>query len=294
MSASTSSLSRASQANYGLISALGTASLPAPSFVFLGEVRSRRAPSISATILTKDSAFWLPDVLKSLEWCDEIVILDTGSSDDTLAIAGRHPKVSLHRLAGPFPGFGRAHHRAVALARNDWNLSIDSDEIVSTELTDEIMALPLDPCVVYSVPFHNFFNYRRITSCGWSPDRHARLFNRTATNFCEDDVHEKVQTEHLAVQTLHHPIRHYSYESLDDYLRKMRSYGLLFAEQNAGRKSSRPAKAMTHSVWAFLKSYVLQRGCLQGYEGLVISAYKAHTAFWKYLLLHEANRRCRA
>ena len=294
MSASTSSLSRASQTNYGFISGLGTASPPAPSSAFLVEVRSRQTPPISATILTKDSASRLPDVLRSLEWCDEIVILDTGSSDDTLAIAGRHPKVSLHRLAGPFPGFGRAHHRAVALARNDWILSIDSDEIVSTELTDEIMALPLDPCVVYSVPFHNFFNYRRITSCGWSPDRHARLFNRTATNFCEDDVHEKVQTEHLAVQALHHPIRHYSYESLDDYLRKMRSYALLFAEQNAGRKSSRPAKAMTHSVWAFLKSYVLQRGCLQGYEGLVISAYKAHTAFWKYLLLHEANRRCRA
>ena len=246
---------------------------------------------ISATILTKNSAARLDEVLRSLAWCDEVVVLDTGSTDGTLALASRHPNVVAHRLAGPFPGFGRAHRHAVALARHDWILSIDSDEVVSSELAAEIAALPLDARTVYTLPFHNFFNGRFITSCGWYPDRHERLFNRTVTNFCVSEVHERVGTAQLSVRNLRHAVRHYSYESTDDFLRKMRAYSQLFATQHAGRKSSGPLKAVARSAWTFAKSYLLQRGFLQGREGLVISAYKAQTVFWKYLLLHEANRR---
>jgi len=123
------------------------------------------------------------------------------------------------------------------------------------------------------------------------PDRHERLFNRTVTNFCASEVHEKVRTEKLTVHRLRHPVYHFSYDSVDDFLRKMRTYSQLFAQQNAGRKSSGPGKAVARSLWAFVKSYGLQRGFLQGYEGLVISAYKAQTVFWKYLLLCEATRR---
>ncbi len=286
---------------------ISTSALPVPASHFENNLtrqafaparpahRSRLAPRaftpISATILTKNSAARLDEVLAALRWCDEVIVLDTGSTDDTCAIAQRHANVSLHRLAGPFPGFGRAHRHAVALARHDWILSIDSDEIVTAELADEITALPLDPGTVYAMPFHNYFNGRLITTCGWYPDRHERLFNRTATNFCASEVHERVGTAQLSVRLLRHPIRHHSYEAMDDFLRKMRSYGQLFADQHAGRKSSSPAKAVARSLWAFFKSYLLERGCLQGCEGLVISAYKAQTVFWKYLLLHEANRR---
>ncbi|MGD1030564.1 MAG: glycosyltransferase family 2 protein [Opitutaceae bacterium] len=251
-------------------------------------LRSRTA-RISATLLTRDSAARLEEVIGALAWCDEVVVLDTGSTDGTIEIARRHANVAVHRLDGPFPGFGRAHGRAVALARNDWILSIDSDEIVSAELAEEISGMRLDPNTVYSVPFHNFFGGRLITSCGWYPDRHERLFNRTATNFCASEIHERVQTDGLRRVRLRNPVRHYSYCSLDDFLRKMHFYSRLFAEQNAGSRRSSPAKAVTRSVWAFLKSYCLQRGCLQGREGLIISAYKAQTVFWKYLLLDEAN-----
>lgn len=246
---------------------------------------------ISATILTKDSAALLGEVLAALAWCDEVVVLDTGSTDDTLRIAASFENVSVHRLSGPFPGFGRAHRQAVALARNDWILSIDSDEIVSPALVFEISALSLDPGCVYTFPFQNYFNGKHITTCGWYPDRHERMFNRRSTNFCESEVHERVQTKSLRTVALRHAIKHYSYRSADDFLRKMRAYSQLFAVQQVGRKSSSPAKAVARSLWAFFKSYALERGCLQGYEGLAISAYKAQTVFWKYLLLHEANRR---
>jgi glycosyltransferase involved in cell wall biosynthesis len=251
--------------------------------------RRSRPAKISATLLTKDSAARLSEVLGALSWCDEVVVLDTGSTDATIAIAMRHANVAVHRLSGPFPGFGRAHARAVALARYDWILSIDSDEVVSSELADEISGTRLDPHTVYSMPFHNYFGGRLITSCGWYPDRHARLFNRTVTNFCASEVHERVQTDGLRLERFRHPVRHYSYGSLDDFLRKMQFYSRLFAEQNAGTKRSGTIKAVTRSTWAFIKSYCLQRGCLQGREGLVISAYKAQTVLWKYLLLDEAN-----
>jgi hypothetical protein len=99
-----------------------------------------------------------------------------------------------------------------------------------------------------------------------------------------------VQTEGLKVQCLKHPVLHYSYESADDFLRKMRAYSQLFAAQHAGRKSSSPVKAVARSAWAFFRSYVLQRGFSQGYEGFLISTYKAETTS-EIRSLHEANRR---
>lgn len=244
---------------------------------------------ISATILTRDSARRLREVLEALAWCDEVVVLDTGSTDDSVAIARGYRNTQVHERTGQFPGFGRAHREAVALARHDWILSIDSDEVLSPELAQEIAALRLCRQTVYTVPFLNHLNGRVIRSCGWHREWHERLFNRRVTNFCASDVHEKVQTADLAVVALTHPVHHYSYESVDDFLRKMQAYSQLFAAQNVGRKASSPGKAVRHGAWAFIKSYLLQRGFLDGYEGLLISAYKSQTAFWKYLLLHEAN-----
>lgn len=249
------------------------------------------APPISATVLTKNSERRLDDVLRALAWCDEVVVLDTGSDDRTLQIARSHTNVSVHEIDGPFPGFGVAHRQAVALARNDWILSIDSDEIVTDALKLELQRLRPDAKTVYAIPFHNMLNGRLVTSCGWYPDRHDRLFHRGVTNFCSSDVHERVQTRELSVQTLSNPVRHFSYESSDDFLRKMRSYSQLFANQHAGRKASSPGKALRHGLWAFIKSYGLQRGFMQGYDGFVISAYKAQSTFWKYLCLHEANQK---
>jgi glycosyltransferase involved in cell wall biosynthesis len=258
---------------------------PAGSLRFRPEL----SPPISATILTKDSAARLDDVLAALHWCAEIIVLDTGSTDDTVAIAKSYANVQVHLLRGPFPGFGRAHRHAVALARHEWILSIDSDEVVSPELAAEITGRLLEPDTVYTLPFFNYLGGLHITTCGWSPDRHERLFHRGVTNFCHSDVHERVQTDHVRRERLRNPVHHYSYSSLDDFLRKQRSYAQLFADQYAGRKSSGPIKAVTRSAWAFFKTYLLQRGFMQGREGLVISVYKSQTVFWKYLMLQEAN-----
>lgn len=256
-----------------------------------GRPAGNKLVPISATILTKDSSRLIAKVLAALDWCDEIVILDTGSTDDTLAVAAGFANVAIHRLSGSFPGFGLAHRQAVALARHDWILSVDSDEVVSPELAAEIRALPLDRECVYTIPFRNYFDGRHITTCGWSPDCHERLFHRGVTNFCTSEVHERVQTADVSVVRLKNSIDHYSYDSLDDFLRKMNAYATLFAERNAGRRRAGPLTAVSRSVWAFVKSYGFERGFCQGREGLVISAYKAQVVFWKYLMLREANVR---
>ena len=246
---------------------------------------------LSAVVLTKNSERLLGDVLAALGWCDEVLVYDTGSTDTTLSIARSFPNVSLHQSKGPFEGFGVARQAAIKLARNDWIFSVDSDEVVSAELGREIRAMPLDPTCVYVIPFANFFNGKHITTCGWAPDRHERLFNRRATTFNASRVHENLDTKNLTLVTLRNPIRHFSYESYDAFVSKMGSYSRLFATQNAGKRRSSPAKAVLRSLWAFFKSFVIERGVFQGVEGLVISSYKAQTVFWKYLMLHEANSR---
>jgi glycosyltransferase involved in cell wall biosynthesis len=248
---------------------------------------------ISATMLTRNSERLLARALRALQWCEEVVVLDNGSTDRTVEIAAGFANVSLHRLAGPFPGFGPAHRRAVAMAQNNWILSIDSDEVVSPELATEIASLQLDAGAVYQLRFRNFYDGQEIVSSGWSNEIHERMFNRQRANFDQRAVHEHIVGSGLNVVTLRHAVDHYSIHEVADFLRKSAFYGRLWAEQKAGKKAGGAWRALSHGGWAFLRSFILERGCLQGEAGLAISAYNAQTAFWKYLMLREANDRQR-
>jgi len=251
--------------------------------------RRHTGVAISAIVLARDSAARLADVLEALAWCDEVVLLDTGSTDATLSIAAGFSNVTLHQLTTSFAGFGLARQLAVRLAHHDWILAVDSDEVVSPELAREITSLSLDPGTVYEIRFSNYLGGKRITTCGWSPDWHERLFYRRRTNFCASEVHERIQTRDMRTERLRGVIHHYSYAGAHDFLRKMNHYAHLFATQHAGRKQSSMTKAVARSAWAFFKTFILERGFTQGAEGLTISAYKSQTVFWKYLLLREAN-----
>lgn len=244
---------------------------------------------ISVTILTKNSQKYLRELLEALKDFSEVVLFDNGSTDDTLEIASSYMNVSIH--IGIFEGFGPTHNKASSLAKHDWILSIDSDEIVSKEMSETIFRQKLNPECVYSFSRHNFFNGKFIKWCGWYPDRQIRLYNRTKTRFTEAQVHEAVITEGMQIVALNGPLTHYSYECVADFLSKMQSYSTLFAKQNVGKRRSSPLKATLHGLFAFFKSYILKRGFLGGYEGFLISAYNAHTAFYKYMKLYEANRK---
>lgn len=244
---------------------------------------------ISVTILTKNNQHQLKDLLSSCKSFDEVLIYDTGSTDKTLEIAAEFPNVTIHR--GSLNGFGPTHNIASSLAKNDWILSLDSDEIALPEMVKEIENTVLDEGCVYSFPRENIFNGRVIKWCGWYPDRQYRLYNRKKTRFTDAQVHEQIITKGMKVVEMQQAMRHYSYNNLSDFLSKMQLYSDLFAKQNAGKRKSSTWKALGHAWFTFFKSYILKRGFLGGYEGFVISKYNAHTAYYKYLKLKEANER---
>lgn len=243
---------------------------------------------ISVTVLAKNSQKYLAEVISALKIFDEVLVCDTGSKDQTLEIASRFPNVSIYER--PFIGFGPTHNVASSLAKHDWILSIDSDEIVTSALAEEICSLVLNKGCVYSFPRHNEYRGKWIRWCGWHPDRQIRLYNRLDTQFTEAQVHEAIDARHLKEIYLNAPLRHYSYNEVNDFLNKMQSYSSLFALQYQGKKSSSLTKAITHGCFAFFKSYILKKGFLGGQEGFEISFYNANTAFYKYLKLAEANR----
>lgn len=245
---------------------------------------------ITVTILAKNSSETLRATLEALHPFAEVLLLDTGSTDATLAIAKEFPNV--HIVEQPFQGFGKSHNLASSLASYDWILSIDSDEIVSSELAQEILSLQLDTGCVYSLDRHNYFNGKRMKCCsGWYPDPVVRLYNRKATRFTDDDVHEKVLSDKLRTIPLKGALLHTPYRSIESFHTKMQFYSTLFAKQYAGKKHSSLSKALLHASTAFIKNYFFKRGFLGGKEGLIISLYNAHTTYYKYLKLAFANRK---
>ncbi|MBS0604209.1 MAG: glycosyltransferase family 2 protein [Verrucomicrobia bacterium] len=247
---------------------------------------------ISVTVLTKNSQDTLDATLRSLQKFPEVIVYDSGSTDSTLQIAGKYPNVKI--INGQFIGFGPTHNTASALASHDWILSIDSDEVLTSELAEAILKLAFDTKKVYQIDRRNYFNGKWIRWCGgWYPDPVVRLYNRKSTRFTDDAVHEKVILGNLQLTPLPHYMIHTPYRSMGDFLSKMQTYTTLFAEQHKGKKKSSMGKAIAHGSFAFLKSYLFKKGFLGGKEGYIISLYNGQTAFYKYLKLLEANSRDR-
>ncbi len=242
---------------------------------------------ISVTILTKNSSRYIEKVLSALQEFDEVAILDTGSTDNTVEIARRFPNVIVHFHT--FAGFGEAHNRITALAKNDWILSLDSDEIASKDIVDEILHTELDSQCVYSFSRHNYYRGKFIKGCGWYPDTVVRLYNRSKTGFSDAYVHEKVLTEGLKVVSFKAPVLHFPYNTIDDFLSKMQLYSSLFAKDKRGKKRASLFQAISHALFSFFRCYFLKKGILLGSQGFEISAYNAITAYYKYLKLRDAN-----
>ncbi|MBM3183689.1 MAG: glycosyltransferase family 2 protein [Chlamydiae bacterium] len=244
--------------------------------------------NISVTILTKNSEETLSLTLDSLKSFEEVLVFDTGSVDQTLQIAKQYPNVRI--LENPFQGFGKMHNLAAKEASYDWILSIDSDEILTPALSQEILSLKLNPTSVYSLDRHNYFEGKWIRCCsGWYPDPVVRLYHRNSTQFTDDQVHETVVTQKLKIVPLKNPLIHTPYRSIDQFLCKMQLYSTLFARQNQGKTSSL-SKALFHGFFAFMKNYFFKRGFLGGRRGFVISVYNAHTTYYKYLKLAFLNK----
>jgi glycosyltransferase involved in cell wall biosynthesis len=245
---------------------------------------------ISVTVLTKNSQRYMRKCLEALKDFAEVIVLDNGSIDDTIHIASAFPNVKIHKCE--FMGFGRLKNLAAEFAAHDWILNIDSDEIMPPELVEEIRSLDLVDDNIYAFSRKNFYNNKLVKCCGWHPDHVLRLYNKRGTSFSQKLVHEALLVDNpFKVVHLHHAIEHYPFHSATDLIDKMQHYSSLFAKENRGKKSSSPTKAVSRGLFTFVKHYLLQRGCLCGYEGLLISISNAYSVFFKYILLYEENKK---
>jgi len=243
---------------------------------------------ISAAIITLNAAGDLDRCLASLQFVDEIGVRDQGSEDGTDEVCRRGGAV-LHQTG--WLGFGPTKQKAVSLCRNDWVLSIDSDEEVTPELREAILALPDDPQpAAYTINRISRFLGRWIRHCGWHPEPVVRLFDRRRARFNDLPVHESVEADG-PVAALPGLLRHYTYRTMEQYLEKLNRYTTLAAEQlhREGRDCG-PGSALVRGQAAFWRMYVLQRGFLDGGHGLVLCLASGFSVFVKYVKLWRLGR----
>lgn len=240
---------------------------------------------ISVIIITKNEAHDIRDCLASVAWADEIIVLDSGSTDDTLVIAREFtPHVY---TSADWQGFGIQKNHALAYASKSWVLSLDADERVDVALQQEIQQVLQSPqSDVYFMPRLSSFCGQFIHHSGWRPDYVARLFKRGSAQFSQHLVHESLSFTAPAGY-LSSSILHLSYKNLDEVLDKMQRYALLgAAELQAKNKRSSLASAIGHGAWAFVRTYVIRLGFLDGAQGFMLAVNNAETTYYKYLQLY--------
>ncbi|MFZ2162813.1 MAG: glycosyltransferase family 2 protein [Sideroxyarcus sp.] len=237
--------------------------------------------SLSVILISKNEAANIRDCLQSVAWADEIIVVDSGSTDETCSIA-REMGASVH-VHADWPGFGPQKNRALGYASKDWIFSIDADERVTPELRAEIeQAMQTGRADGYYCPRLSQFCGQFVHHSGWYPDYVLRLFKQGAGRFSESLVHESVLLTGRA-EKLKTPLLHYSYLTAGDVERKVEQYSTAAAQQmfQSGKRSSL-AGAMLSGGWAFVRTYLLRLGVLDGRAGLNIARMNARTTYLKY------------
>ncbi len=236
---------------------------------------------ISATIITFNEERNLPRAIESLRCCDEILIVDSGSTDRTVELA---VKFGARVLEANWRGYAGQKNYASDEATHDWVLSIDADEALSEDLEAEIWQLKKNgpSCDAYTVPRLAQYLGKWILYSGWYPDRKIRLFDRRKARWVGDFVHESVVSTGQ-VGELQGNLLHYTCGSLSEHLKTMDRYTTLAAEEVVAKKKPVGYRHLLFDpFWAFLRSYVLQRGFLDGMEGLTIAYMASLYTFLKY------------
>ena len=245
-------------------------------------------PRLSVTLITHNEAANIAACLESVAWADEIVVVDSGSSDETPAICRRYtPLVQVT----DWPGFGPQKNRALALATGDWVLSIDADERVTPELAEAIKrAMAQVAADGFELPRISSFCGRPMHHSGWFPDYVLRLFRRGKGRFDDAMVHERVICDGT-VKRLDKPLIHHPVLRLEDALSRMDRYSTASAQTlvASGRRVSF-VTGIAHGGFAFFKSYVLRLGVLDGAEGFLLAVANAEGSYYRYMKAWLAQR----
>lgn len=253
---------------------------------------SRLGLGLSVIIITKNEAAHIAECLASVSFADEIIVLDSGSTDRTVELA-RALGAQVHQSAD-WPGFGPQKNRALALATQDWVFSIDADERVTPELREEIIATLREPTRSgYEVNRLSEFCGKPIRHSGWWPDPVLRLFRRDSGKFNDVLVHESVSLNDGKPGRLKFHLLHYPHPTLDSLIDKVNRYSseaakMMFAK---GKRAGLPM-IVVHSIWTFIRIYFLRLGILDGRHGFVLAVTAASGNFLRYsklMFLAEAK-----
>jgi glycosyltransferase involved in cell wall biosynthesis len=241
---------------------------------------------LSVTVITLNEEKNLRSCLESAAFADEIIVLDSGSHDRTLAVAREFTDRVFQES---WPGFAQQKNSAQDKAKGPWILNIDADERITPELREEVLSLiHSDPLLAgYKIPRKNYFCGQWIRHGGWYPNYQLRLYQKEAGRFSPREVHEQVEVAGK-VGRLKSPLEHFTYQSISDYLQRMDRYSELSAQHYwlEGKKITWP-EILFRSFFTFFKMWILQRGFQDGSNGLLLAALYSHYTFTKYAKLKE-------
>ena len=253
---------------------------------------------LTVTVITHNERSHIAAALASVSWADEIIVVDSRSTDGTIDIARQHATRVEER---DWAGYGAQKNYAADQASNDWILSIDADERVTPQLAEEVRAVmsrgPVAPGYLMTRVAH--YLGRWIRSTDWYPDYHLRLYDRRAARWSERRVHESVEVDgrpkgDKRLPRLRGELLHYPYRDMSDHLRKIDTYTTLAAQEwDAEGKRGTAWQALVYPRLAFFRNYILRRGFRDGRTGLLVSLLNSYYVFLKYAKLMELQRRPR-
>ena len=242
---------------------------------------------VSVVIMAKNEARIIGRTLQCIKgFTDDIVLLDNGSTDDTVKIA---ETFGCRVIPTVFQGYGPTKNIGIDAAKYDWILSLDADECPDKKLLDEIRRLDLsDAETVYDLDFKTYFGGKRIKFGEWGVDHHIRLVNRRHVRWSDDEVHEKLLVPgHLKVKKLGGSVHHYTIDNAEALKEKFIRYAELNAQRYFGNKRSSSLRLWVSPAFGFIKNYIFKLGFLDGNEGFVIARLSAYYTWLKYYRLKQ-------
>lgn len=247
---------------------------------------------LSVVMISKNAADIIGECLDSVQWADEIIVLDSGSQDDTCHIATeKGAKVFVN---SEWPGFGKQRQLAQQYASGDYIFMIDSDERVTPELKSSILAVLQQPeeNVIYNCARRNLFMGRFMKHSGWYPDKVTRLYAREHYQYNDNLVHESLETKGATVKTLQGDLLHLTCRDLMEFQQKQLKYASEWAKERhqQGRTISY-GSILSHTAGAFFKTWLLRMGFLDGKQGLILAFVNAQYTFNKYASLWELSQK---
>lgn len=241
---------------------------------------------ISAILIVQNEEENLPHALKSIEWVDEIIVVDSGSTDKTIEIAHSFDAKIFYN---EFKGFGEQKQFALSKTSNNWVLSLDADEVVSDELKNEIINLPNTINDTFMIPRKNIFLGKVLKYGTGATEYIVRLFNKNECQFSDDLVHEYIVTDTTKTK-LKSPIIHRPYRNLSHYISKLNNYTSLMADKYYKKgKHITPLLALIKGMFAFVNSLILKKGLLDGNQGVIWAFLHSIYTTLKYLKLWEKS-----